>query len=41
MLDKMLEYIRKTNQEMTKEKLLEELKKSNQYSVVALKIISG
>lgn len=40
MLDKMLEYIRKTNPEMTKEKLLEELKNSNYYSVISLEIIS-
>ena len=39
-LDKLVEYIQKTNPEMTKEKLIEELSKSR-YSSIALVMIEG
>ena len=38
-LDKLLEYVRKTNPTMTKEKLIEELGK-NRYSSIALVMVS-
>ena len=38
-IDKLLEYVRKTNPTMTKEKLIEELGKSR-YSSIALVMVS-
>ena len=38
-IDKLLEYVRKTNPTMTKEKLIEELNK-NRYSSIALVIVA-
>ena len=38
-LDKLLEYVRKTNPTMTKEKLIEELSK-NRYSSIALVMVA-
>lgn len=38
-IDKLLEYVRKTNPEMTKEKLIKELGK-NRYSSIALVMVS-
>lgn len=40
-LSKILEYVRKTNPEMTEEKLIKILKNINPYEVSALKIISS
>ena len=38
-IDKLLEYVRKTNPTMTKEKLIKELRK-NRYSSIALVMVS-
>nr|DAI34384.1 MAG TPA: hypothetical protein [Caudoviricetes sp.] len=40
-LSKILEYVRKTNPEMTEEKLIKILKNINPYEVSALQIISS
>lgn len=40
-LSKILEYVRKTNPEMTEEKLIKILKNINHYEVSALQIISS
>lgn len=40
-LSKILEYVKKTNPEMTEEKLIKILKNINPYEVLALQIISS
>lgn len=39
-IDKVLEYVRRTNKYMTREILVEKLKASNSYSIIALSLYS-
>ena len=39
-IDKVLEYVRRTNKYMTREILVEKLKGSNSYSIIALSLSS-